>query len=82
MPTFELLPRFRDDYGRLSESDKEAVWRAVRELIADLDSGRRIRHSLRPKRLRRHEGVGRSREATTDGRPSNTGSLFEQPKLT
>jgi hypothetical protein len=35
MPTFDLLPLFRDDYARLTPDAKEAFWRAVRQLIDD-----------------------------------------------
>jgi hypothetical protein len=51
MPTYQTLPRFLEDYGRLMEEEKTEFWRAIRALVEDLDNGRRIRHDLRPKRV-------------------------------
>jgi hypothetical protein len=57
VPTFEVLPSFWNDYSSLTEAQKDAFWRAIRDLIDDIQHGRRPRHSLRPKRVRGLEGV-------------------------
>jgi hypothetical protein len=57
MATFEMLPRFRDDYGRLTEEEKDAFWTALRDFVRDLNEGRRVRHSLRPKRIKGTDSI-------------------------
>ncbi len=57
MPTYHRTPHFKRDYEALSDEDKEAFWRAVRHFVDDLDHGLRVRHSLRPKRIKGQEGI-------------------------
>ncbi|WP_424217791.1 hypothetical protein ACN20G_37160 (plasmid) [Streptomyces sp. BI20] len=58
MPTFELLPRFASDLGRLTPADRSRFDDAVALLVADLRTGvHALRPSLRVKRVRASAGV-------------------------
>jgi hypothetical protein len=58
VPTYERRPRFDRDYGRLSDEQRAAFSRAVRQLIADLRAGSgRFHPSLRVHRIDARRGV-------------------------
>ena len=67
MPTSELLPDFRRDYGRLTPAQKQAFRRAVKKFVIDLRSGS-FRGSLRVKPLQDHPNIFEMTWEGDDGR--------------
>jgi hypothetical protein len=56
MPTFERLDPFRDQFERLTETQKAAFRVAVRKFVDDLRCGQ-FRKGLRVKRVQDREGI-------------------------
>src|SRR5215207_5014743 len=67
MPTYRVLPRFKNDFKRLSADEQERFREAVNKFIDDLRRGRGFRPSLRVKGV---QGAPRIYEMTwaPDGR--------------
>lgn len=51
MPTFESLPGFEREFGKLTTEQQAAFKAAVRLFVAELKAGRGFRRSLRVKRV-------------------------------
>ncbi len=56
MPTFEADERFRENYQRLTQAQRQAFHVAIRKLVHDLQQGV-LRKGLRIKRVQSHPGV-------------------------
>jgi hypothetical protein len=67
LPTFESLPGFKREYGKLTTEQQAAFKAVVTQFVADLRSGRGFRRSLRVKTV---QGVAHVWEITwaADGR--------------
>ena len=51
MPTFESLPGFEREYGKLTAAQQAAFKAVVAQFVADLKAGRGFRRALRVKRV-------------------------------
>jgi hypothetical protein len=57
MPTYQTLPRFRDDLASLSAADRKRFREAVRKFIEDLKRGEGFRPGLRVKGVQGAPGI-------------------------
>lgn len=57
MPTYDVDPRFWQDWGRLTDYDRQAFLSAVRQMVADLKARRAFRPGLRVKGYQGRTGV-------------------------
>jgi hypothetical protein len=57
MPTYRVLPRFKNDFKRLSADEQERFREAVNKFIDDLRRGRGFRPSLRVKGVQGASGI-------------------------
>ena len=57
VPTYEPLPRFDEDWDRLSDEQRERFMKAVGEFEEDLAAGMRPRPGLRVKGVKSAPGV-------------------------
>jgi hypothetical protein len=57
MPTYRVLPRFKNDFKRLSADEQERFREAVNKFIEDLRRGRGFRPSLRVKGVQGAHGI-------------------------
>ena len=57
MPTFEWVTAFSADLAKLSEADRAAFERAVRQFVEDLRRGTTFRKGLRVKKLQGHPEI-------------------------
>jgi hypothetical protein len=57
MPTYQTLPRFRDDLASLSDQDRKRFRGAVRKFIEDLNRGQGFRPGLRVKGVQGAPGI-------------------------
>ncbi|MFD9572610.1 hypothetical protein ACFWBI_22530 [Streptomyces sp. NPDC059982] len=57
MPTYEALPRFNTDLGRLTPEQRRRFRRAVTAFVDDLRTGGRIRAGLRVKNVSGFPGI-------------------------
>ncbi len=68
MPTNELLPEFRRDYERLTDTQRRAFRLAVKKLVIDLRRSGAFRGSLRVKPLQDNPGIFEMTWEGEDGR--------------
>lgn len=57
MPTYERLPRFDRDYGRLDRPQRDAFRIAIWKFVEDLHRGRGFRPGLRVKGVQGSRGI-------------------------
>jgi hypothetical protein len=57
MPTYERLPRFRNDFDGLSADEQERFREAVKKFVDDLGRGRGFRPSLRVRGVQGAPGI-------------------------
>lgn len=57
MPTYETLPRFRDDFDGLSADEQERFREAVKKFIDDLTRGQGFRLGLRVRGVQGAPGI-------------------------
>jgi hypothetical protein len=57
MPTYRVLPRFKNDFKKLSADEQERFREAVIKFIDDLRRGRGFRPSLRVKGVQGAPGI-------------------------
>lgn len=51
MPTFESLPGFEREYGKLTAEQQDAFKTVIRQFVDDLRAGRGFRRQLRVKKV-------------------------------
>jgi hypothetical protein len=54
-PTFERLPRFNGDYGKLDADQRARFKKSIAQFVDDLKSNRPVRSGLRVKRVQGHD---------------------------
>jgi hypothetical protein len=57
MPTFQKLPRFRNDFNQLAPNDQERFRQAVRRFVEDLNRGGGFRPGLRVRGIQGAPGI-------------------------